>query len=696
MTSIVPDHSSLEGDFPAAMLSIVGTKESWRKEVNRPATSTHKWWAKRLGSVFRGIITSAVTVDGCNADAAYASRLDLRGATVLDPFAGSGVAGVEALKLGARAVCFDINPVATLVERQAMQPWDLHVLREAYVQVEASCREQIDRMHRTEDGRTVLYYFWVAVVNCPECSVSVRLFDSPVFSKNAYPKRVPKAQIVCPQCLAIKEGRYDFSAEVCPNGHVVLPTSAVRGQNTTCPNGHLFKTTAALGDRPPSYQMYAKMVLNPGGVKTYEPITEWDRALYDNCVQELAALPEGAVLPVGELAPGNNTNQALRWNFREWKDFFNARQLLSLSLLASTIRDLPGPAAEREALSALFSGTLEFNNMFTSFKGEGTGAVRHMFSHHILKPERMPLEAHPWGTPQSSGAFSTLFKSRLVRAHEYKRDPFDLVAVDTPSGNTVERVSGLSLPLSATVAGSWEDFQKVSGQAAYVATMNSAKTDLPEASVDLVVTDPPYMDNVHYAELADFFHSWLQGVKPYEGYSHANTTRRAGEVQHADPREFGKAIEAVWAECARVLKPGGLLVFTFHQARISGWVQVIESLHRAGLVVTAVQPVKGEMSTSIVKAGVREPSNLDSVVVCRRLVDGVSTPGATIDEALAGAELALSSLIESGVSVGAGDVRSVVRGTLIAHLVAVGTTCDESILSQVDKAADEAIGSLLA
>ena len=63
---------------------------------------------------------------------------------------------------------------------------------------------------------------------------------------------------------------------------------------------------------------------------------------------------------------------------------------------------------------------LEFNNLFASYKGEGTGAVRHMFSHHILKPERTPIEANVWGTPKSSGSFSNLFRSRLLRAIEYR------------------------------------------------------------------------------------------------------------------------------------------------------------------------------------------------------------------------------------------------------------------------------------
>lgn len=692
MTSVVPGRTSLESGFPAAMLSSVGTKESWRKEVHRPATSTHKWWAKRLGTVFRGILVSAVTSENADAAMAYDSALDLEGAIVLDPFSGSGVIGVEALKLGAKAVCFDINPVATLVQRQAMQPWNMEDLEAAYDTVETACREEISRLHRSEDGRTVLYYFWVATVRCVNCSDKVRLFDSPIFSKNAYPKRVPKAQIVCPECLAIKESRYDFETETCPNGHTIQQRGAVRGQTTTCRNGHGFKILTALNGDRPEYEMYAKLVANSDGSKCYEPITGWDRDLYAECADRLKSLPDSVVLPQGELAPGNNTDQALKWNFRRWRDFFNTRQLVSLSMIATAIRDLPGPAAEREALAALFSGTLEFNNLFTSFKGEGTGAVRHMFSHHILKPERTPLEAHPWGTSQSSGSFSTLFRSRLQRAHWYKVEPADLVQ----KGTQIERITGIAKPLAATVADSWPSFNVAQGQTAYIATRNSAETDLPDGSIDLVVTDPPYMDNVHYAELADFFHAWLQGIQPYGAYANTATTRRTGEVQHANPVEFGRAIEAVWRECVRVLKPGGLLAFTFHQARVSGWVQVVESLRRAGFVITAVQPVKGEMSTSIVKVGAREPSNLDSVVVCRRAVDGATNPNSSLEQALTTAIKELASLMEAGLDVGAGDVRSVVRGSLLAYISSTGASLDDAATTRVDAMASGAIDALTA
>ncbi len=688
--SMVPVRSVLETGFPGAVLSEIGTKESWRKEVHRPATSTHKWWAKRLGTVFRGIIVSALTPEGADANAAYSAATRYGDAVILDPFAGSGVTGVEAAKLGARPICFDINPVATLVQRQALQQWNIEAIRAEFARIETACRAEVDRVHRTEDGRTVLYYFWVATVSCPACDVDVRLFDSPVFSRNAYPKRVPKAQIVCPECLDIQESRYDFAQAMCANGHEITPRGTVERSSATCRHGHTFKMTAALNGRPPQYEMYAKMVSGERGQKSYEPITDWDRALYAECEQLSAELPKDAVLPIGALARGNNTNQALNWNFREWRQFFNARQLYSLSLIATAIRDLPGDDAEREALCALFSGTLEFNNLFTSFKGEGTGAVRHMFSHHILKPERTPLEAHPWGTPQSSGSFSTLLSSRIERAHAYKREPADLVATDS---GVIERIMGVSTPIGAKLNQSWATFAESESTSSYVATRNAADTDLPSGSVDLIVTDPPFMDNVHYAELADFFHAWLRAMRPFQNYPAAETTRREGEVQNADPNEFGKAIEAVWTECERVLKPGGLLAFTFHQARISGWVQAVEALRRAGFVVTAVQPVKGEMTTSIVKAGAREPSNLDSIVVCRRLADGAASPYTSVDDATDGALTALRALVEAGIDVGAGDVRSVVRGSVLAYLASTEADLADHI-ELVDRLAESAIVSI--
>ena len=51
-------------DFPFEQLSRIAERESWRKEIYRPIYHVHKWWAQRLGSVFRGILLGALTPKG--------------------------------------------------------------------------------------------------------------------------------------------------------------------------------------------------------------------------------------------------------------------------------------------------------------------------------------------------------------------------------------------------------------------------------------------------------------------------------------------------------------------------------------------------------------------------------------------------------------------------------------------------------
>jgi len=689
----VPPVTALEQDFPAAELSQIGEHESWRKEVHRPATSTHKWWAKRLGSVFRGILTAAITENQAAALEAYSSRTRLDGLTVFDPFAGSGTTIVEAAKMGAKVIGWDINPVATLVERQAVQRWETPVLHHAYRLVEKSCRAEIDRVHRTETGETVLYYFWVALASCPACRADMRLFSSHVFAQNAYPKRVPAAQIVCPVCLDIIPGLYDFERMTCANNHQVTPAGAVNRSAVTCARcGHVSKVLGALGGEPPRYEMYAKLVLGFNGKKRYEPITKYDKSLYAECSTLLHERASDLVLPLTELDDGENTRQAIRWGFTKWRQFYNDRQLYSLGLLGDTIRRLSTGEAEYEALAALFSGILEFNNMFCSFKGEGTGAVRHMFSHHILRPERTPLEAHPWGTPASSGSFSTLFQSRLLRAQAYKLDPGDQVLM----GKKVGRTAGLSFPTEAIVVDTWPKRGLADGDV-YLRTGDSSHTDLPDKSVDLIVTDPPYMDNVHYSELADFFHAWLRELKPFSNYPRQKvTTRDVNEVQSASPEEFEAAIARVWRECGRVLKPQGLMAFTFHQARLSGWVALMRGLAQAGFIVTAVQPVKGEMITSITKSGI-EPSNLDAIIVCRKRETSTQLAPTDPLEAAQLAEHRLRSLHDAGVTIGAGDIRSVIRGQVLATYTSEPHNTDlDALAALADELAAQRITKILA
>src|SRR5438034_3916798 len=93
-----------EASFPFEHLSDIAELESWRKEINRPTSHIHKWWAQRLGSVFRAILIAAFSPPDTDLLAAFYTRRQPSKQVVFDPFMGSGTTVGEAIKLGFRAV----------------------------------------------------------------------------------------------------------------------------------------------------------------------------------------------------------------------------------------------------------------------------------------------------------------------------------------------------------------------------------------------------------------------------------------------------------------------------------------------------------------------------------------------------------------------------------------------------------------
>jgi putative DNA methylase len=616
--------SALERDFPIVEVSQVAEQESWRKEINRPIYHIHKWWATRLGSVFRAITLAALSRADADIWKGFYNRHQFSGKVVLDPFMGSGTTLGEAIKLGAKAIGCDINPVSTFLVRQAFSRVPEPELRAAFSQLESTVAPDIRRYYQTRDPRSgelipVLYFFWVKTVGTPDGDV-VPLLSSYVFSQDAYPKKKPRAQIVCRHCWGVIEDRYDVTALQCPHCmHCFNPQEGpASGQYVTTKAGNryrikdLFPTDGA----PPQHRLYAMLALRPDGEKVYFPARDEDLALF----AEADARTQTEVLPLPTLAvrPGHNTDQARGYNYTNWRSFFNARQLLCLGLLLRAILEIKDEAIQEQML-CLFSSTLEFNNLFCSFKGEGTGAVRHMFSNHILKPERAPLENSVWGTPKSSGTFSTLFESRLIPAKRYLDYPFEIVFEnDLLGGRTGTRKIVASDAIQAERVASWDELL-ATNRGLMILNGDSSRLPLPDVSIDAVITDPPYFDFVHYSELSDFFFAWLSPVlkSRYPWFGGADSSDK-GEVQHKDPRVFAKQLTSVFSECCRVLKNDGVLAFSFHHSRVEGWAAIYEAITSAGLAVVAAHPVHAELRAASPKSAAKEPISLDAILVCKK------------------------------------------------------------------------------
>lgn len=651
---------ALECDFPNIEVSEVAEQESWRKEINRPLYHIHKWWATRLGSVFRAITLAALSDRNASIWDQFYKRHKLSGKVVLDPFMGSGTTIGEAVKLGAKAIGCDINPVSTFLVRQAFARVSEAELRGSFDELERETAPEIRHYYQTRDPLSgamvpVLYFFWVKVLKTPG-GETIPLFNSYVFARDAYPNEKPWAQIVCPECLNVFEARFDALEADCPQckHHFNPQNGPADGQHVTARDGmrHRIKDLLPLG-APPHHRLYAMLALRPDGEKVYLSAKPDDVALYEEARARLQT--ESLTLPTLAVRPGHNTDQARGYNYLHWRDFFNARQLLCLGLLLRAILRIENEAVQ-EQLLCLFSSTLEFNNMFCSFKGEGTGAVRHMFSNHILKPERTPLENSVWGTHKSSGTFSTLFESRLLRAKRYLDDPFE-VALDVSLFG--ERGGSLKItasdPINVLQVDSWDDFSSAEA-AVLIINGDSSALPLPDASVDAVVTDPPYFDFVHYSELSDFFFAWLAPVlsQRYPWFQRENSAH-AGEVQHRDPRVFARQLSCVFSECRRVLKENGVLAFSFHHSRPEGWAAIYEAIIASGFCVVAAHPVHAELRASSPKAATKNPISLDAILVCRKR--SAEMPRQYYEAAISQeATVQANKLQSAGLSISAADV----------------------------------------
>lgn len=605
--------------FPVREVSQLAERESWRKEIYRPLYHMHKWWGQRLGSVFRAVILHLLD----NVDDTWATFYNINNfnnITILDPFMGSGTTLGEALKLGLKAVGCDINPISSFLVKQELTRVSIQELIRTYQLLEKNIAHKILSYYRTIDEKTgeeipVLYYFWVKIVETPE-GEQIPLFKSYIFAKNAYTSKKPRVQIICPECWKIFQGVYTQTKATCPfcgrefNPHV----GTVNNSTVTSKNGTIYKIKDLIpcNGTKLKERMYALLAINQAGEKVYQSINNFDQELYKSASEELEH--SEFVLPTYKVYSGFNTNQARGYNYLYWSDFFNNRQLFCLGTLLDEILKIKD-AEIKEQFLCLFSSTLEFNNMFCSYKGEGTGAVRPIFSNHILKPERMPLENSVWGYNLSSGCFSSLFQSRLLKAKQYLDYPFD-IRIDRKNGKSIKVLA--SHVLCPNICSNWNEFTSQK-QPVLILNGDSAKLPIPDASVDLVVTDPPYFDFIHYSELSDFFYAWLSPIlKDKYEYFKTDTSIRKNEVQQVKADSFSALLGNVFSEMKRILKTKGKLAFSFHHSKISGWLAIANAIKQAKLFIADTFPIYAEFMASTLKAGTKDPISIDSIIICNK------------------------------------------------------------------------------
>ena len=340
-------------------------------------------------------------------------------------------------------------------------------------------------------------------------------------------------------------------------------------------------------------------------------VTEWDKRKESDL--------EGC-WPLSELPFGERTHikdPLPKHGIKKWSDLFNQRQLLVHSMLLKSIKRSNYDSATVDFVLGAFQQYLRNQCMFSIWNVQADKLEPH-FSNNNYNPKNRPVENNVFAK-YGRGNWASQ-KTSLKRAIEWRENPYELVQN--------EKLANVAPNLKDFVSGKSEkalcDDPVIANQAISCGT--STELALDTESFDLVITDPPFAGILQYAELADFFYVWLRQVLGgrYPQFFKNEFTPKAVEAvgntaRHDDPDKFyQRVMTECWAEAGRILKPSGILGFTFHHSEDRAWVSVLESLFDADFYLEATYPIRSDESKGAKAEFGSKKIEYDIIHVCRK------------------------------------------------------------------------------
>jgi adenine-specific DNA methylase len=627
--------------LPLNLMDRLAEKEAYRRDVYRPIYSLHKWWARRPGSTFRCLGLAAFTDDSVTKediltrrnsgthDGLYLNPDSDRfedDITVLDPFAGGGTTLVESNRLEADVIGYELNPVAWWTEKKSMDDVNLDVLKQEFNRILNETRDELREYFTTIDPDTgkeceVLYYFQSQRIPCLTCDEEVQLFPRYQLAKT---KKTRAGVLYCPNqdCnariieledrdkgldkgtdVSVDDGGTvtvsEDGNEVCPHcGHEFGPNDGNYGRGKyTCSNGHKHdvKETLQRRDEKPTFDYFAIQYVDPRGNKRIKEFEQDDSERVAAAREHYDKVADSLPIPRQQVPDGDKTKALHNYNYEQFNELFTDRHLLTLGLLFKK----SWAAREREYEEANSQNISEFLLTAASYLLERGSKLcmwnahysfgDQVFTRHAYVPRVQPVEANLLNSESNISSYENYY-NKVLNAKEYCKRPFEKIKNDQ----------------TGEVEQFYIDSETVTDDR--VTALNcktSERLDEDDESVDYVITDPPYFDNVQYSELSDFFYVWLREClqDEYDEFQ-PELVPKAREIvanNSAGKGEefFVESLSNVFSECHRVLKPDGEMVFTYHHNENEAWSVILEALVNSGFTIASAYPVQSEFSNNL-------------------------------------------------------------------------------------------------
>lgn len=507
---------------------------------------------------------------------------------VVDPFAGDGSIPVEAVRVGCDAFASDINPVAVLLNKVALEyipkfgkrlsdevrRWGRWIQNEAH--------QELSPFYPTDpDGGIPIAYLWARTIQCegPTCGAEVPLVRSFWLTKKStrtvgfrlVPKQNTKSvdfEIVHnPSASCLGEPTVKRGSAICPVCGFTTPVASVRKQLRQSQGGiktaRLFiVATTRRGHTGRFYRLPSE--------NDFRAISEAEErlaALLQKNDTPLSAVPREPMPPQGSLG-----FRVQLYGMQNWGNVFSQRQLVALDALARLIRTAGSKlASESDSEFALAVQTVLALNLsklvdLTTTLGAwepNIPTIQHVFGRQAISMCWDFAEGVPIGDGRGSWI-------------NYLEKMADIL----------EKQVGL-LP-------------------GHVAQQDASKLSLPDDSAQVFFTDPPYYDAVPYADLSDLFYVWLKRALrgQHTELFQTELTPKAeecivDEVKGKDAAYFEKTMRDVMIQGRRSLHPEGVGVLVFAHKSTAGWEAQLQAMIEAGWIITASWPIDTENASRL-------------------------------------------------------------------------------------------------
>lgn len=603
-------NSSLLSRVNWRAVGVRAAKELSNREVHAPVVSTYRWWARRPHTVMGALLDAAI--------AHYGPTL-----TVSDPFSGGGTVTFEAMKRGLKTYAQDLYPWPARGLAAALGACKTAELQAAASRVLATL-EPHRSAYKTASGVELSHILRVRVSTCLQCTGRVYEFPHLLVSMTSRGVNETGAYFGCRICGHLTCRARGVNSFTC--GGCGAPWSLNR-EVTGCP--HCFH-----GDlRREGWQaaLVQELTWSRGQLRAVlRPVADGDPVVFHTPSAAHSALTV-------KIPPGKETKRLLENGFDTWSDLYTQRQSKVLVDGLKAIAELDCAIAVKDRLAFSLLGAAEmpaFLSRWDRFNLKPfEGMANHRYTQTTLAVESNLLSPVGRGTiPRRLGAAT----QALEWLNESRERP-PKVATTTPGMPGRKKTD-------------WD---------VLVTTGSSERQALRTGSVNVVVTDPPYFDDVQYGELARLFHVWLSVYDPsvvVDERSEAvpNSTRGTSAA------DYEATIAACLAESRRTLTDNGRLILTFHNKKIAAWRALAGAIATANLKVTALAAVWAENRHDHCKRNVNAMLH-DLVIECApigapRLVDSLLefTPKSVAEKNLAAMGLALADCVASRDSMNIG------------------------------------------